>query len=218
VKRPHNPPTFLRERPVAVNLLATNLRWLPPPPRLLPFLREQTQALSLISFLSAFLLTGIKRNQDTGTESDAQLSKRDTFTTRPDKGKTKHKGSQRTSRKKKEKHRLRLLKLAEQADAADSDAVAPAAKRDCTDSAANHRTQTEIVFPGRTEAPEGNGGTAATTRMVLLVRERQTWGMVVAGKARLMALRQHRGLQSGGAERAQMARARRSKRGRGTAP
>ena len=45
---------------------------------------------------------------------------------------------------------------------ADGDAAAPAAKRDCTDSAANHRTQTEVVFPPvRTEEPEGNGGTTA---------------------------------------------------------
>ena len=43
---------------------------------------------------------------------------------------------------------------------ADGDAAAPAAKRDCTDLAANHRTQTEIVFPPvRTEEPKGNGGT-----------------------------------------------------------
>ena len=41
--RPHNSRTFLRERSVTVNLLATDRRWLPPPPHLLPLLREQTR-------------------------------------------------------------------------------------------------------------------------------------------------------------------------------
>ena len=47
-------------------------------------------------------------------------------------------------------------------DLINGDAAAPAAKRDCTDSAANHRTQTEIAFPPvRTEEPEENSGTTA---------------------------------------------------------
>ena len=48
---PYDSRTVLRERPVTINILATDRRRLPPPPRQLPFLRGQTQRQRRMSWL-----------------------------------------------------------------------------------------------------------------------------------------------------------------------
>ena len=70
---------------------------------------------------------------DTGIELEAQASNRAAFAQRPNKGKLKQKAPQQANQQKREKHRLRVLKLAEQKGAATTAATSSAGGEDDED-------------------------------------------------------------------------------------